>query len=400
MTMSQFKLPERVTKPVCLKITIATFVLLVGLVSIHCYSRFVLLWTLSLLLGYVFASYMRSKTILPKLYFKTSPLNDFLMLNCLSLTQPYRQTFWARNAHVQTFLGIIIWLFDKHAVTFEREYLQLNDKGIVALDWCKNSKSSIKRNSPILIVFPGIYGEDYNIRHTCLAAKSKGFRSVVINYRGHGNSYLATTKLNSFGDPQDVRQCILYIKQKFPKSQITAVAIGTGSAVLFSYLGEFGSSCRIRVASLISPIYDMSCDVISSIPRLYQIILLLCQKNILIRHSNALYKQIDIKAALLSWDVLKYHEIVYSRLNNVQTIEQYLEENDPMRDVDDISIPILCINSSNDPLSPKESIPYDIFQYPNMLLLETENGGHLWILGKFQTAAMGNLYNFGLHFLC
>ena len=340
-------------------------------------SLMIMLGILIILCVILLKSYFLSSDNIPTLYYKESPLNEYLMKNCDVLRQPYQPTFWAMNPHLQTFLASLSWLLQHQPIKFEREYLQMNDKGIVAFDWCIKTRSPVKRQSPVLIVFPGMCSDAQTAIHVCNSAKDKGFRTVVINNRGHGNSFLSTSKINSYGDPQDLRQCILYIKQKFPKSAITAIAIGSGSTVLFSYLGEYGSSCGIKTASFISPIYDISKETISTIPKLYHILLLFGMKKILLKHSIALSKIVDMKAALISWDLLDYQYEVYCKLYGISSIEQFLERNDPMRDVDDLAIPVLCINSADDPVYKKKNIPYDIFNfYPNMLLLETSFGGH------------------------
>lgn len=67
----------------------------------------------------------------PKLLYKDSQLNDYLLSQCKHLKYPFRPTVWAQNAHLQSFLGFFT---QKNDVLYEREYLQLLDKGIVALD--------------------------------------------------------------------------------------------------------------------------------------------------------------------------------------------------------------------------------------------------------------------------
>jgi abhydrolase domain-containing protein 15 len=45
--------------------------------------------------------------------------------------------------------------------------------------------------------------------------------------------------------------------------------------------------------------------------------------------------------------------------------------------VDDISVPVLCISSLDDPVCTKDTIPFDLFKYyPHMLLATLDKGGH------------------------
>lgn len=311
---------------------------------------------------------------LPKLYYKESTFNSHILHKCLALKRPFKQKWLTTNAHIQT----LLWIFLPRApVRFEREYLQMSDKGVIALDWTIEPLCNLKRSSPLLLVFPGITSDSQSVGQICVLAMKKGFRTVVFNYRGHGNSYLTTSKLQSFGDPQDVRQVIQYIRQKHPKSQLFALSVSSGSIPLFSYLGEYGSSAHLKASVFISPIYEISELTLKSLPWFYEFLLLMGLKRILLKHSQSICKHIDIMDAMQSWNILTYIEKVYTKFSESGSINQYLERFDPMRDVDDISVPVMCINSKDDPIWRQENIPYDIFQYyPNMILVSSEKGGH------------------------
>ncbi len=52
-----------------------------------------------------------------------------------------------------------------------------------------------------------------------------------------------------------------------------------------------------------------------------------------------------------------------------------------MRDADDISTPVLCINSLDDPVCAESNIPLELFKlYPNFLLVTSQHGGHCGFL--------------------
>ncbi|XP_061197060.1 protein ABHD15-like [Saccostrea echinata] len=310
----------------------------------------------------------------PTLFYKESRLNEYLIRQCTNLKKPFRPAVWARNAHIQSFLGLFI---QRNNVIYDREYLQLTDKGIVALDWCRIPDNPQKRTSPIVIVLPGQADDKKGVRTLCSKACGEGYRVVVINSRGHGSSYLATCKFQSYGDPTDLRQCVMYINRKFPKANITAIGVGSGSTVLFSYLGEFGSSTRLKAAAFISPPYEIDQDYLKDVPKFYQFVVLCGLKITLLRHSKALTKSVNLQSAFSSWNLLQYVEMVYCNPLGYSSMEDFLEKNNPLRDVDDIAIPVMCINSQDDPVCQQEHIPFDIFNYyPNMLLVSTKHGGH------------------------
>ncbi|XP_046582987.1 protein ABHD15-like [Haliotis rubra] len=326
-------------------------------------------------------SFFRSRAYLPKLHYRESTLTRHLLSKCRLRERVFSPSFWIRNPHVQSVLAAICPSFD---VNFDREYLQMRDKGVVALDWVVSVQPKIKRKRTILLIIPSITGSALGVSALCYDATQRGFKAVVFNRRGHGGSVLTTAKLQSSGDPSDLRQVVKYIRLKFPRCKLAAVGYGTGCGLLISYLGEFGSSALISVGACVSPCYD-ACERFSmSMRSMYDYMFLLFLKVILCRHARALSGTVDVKQALKAWTFHKYEEDVYCRIYGYESMDEFWERNNPIRDVDDISVPVLCINSLDDPFYAKSNIPYDLFKYyPNFLLVATEKGGHCGFLEGF-----------------
>lgn len=314
--------------------------------------------------------------IIPHLHSKESSLTKHLVRKRGLLKRPFRPQFILCNGYIQTLAGLLYKPLEDYY--FEREYLQMADKGVVALDWFCQPIAKLKRNSPILLIFPRLTGDATSVGSICKLGASRGMRAVVFNRRGHGSSYLTSPYLTSIGDTKDTRKVIEYIFNKHPYVPIVGIGIGAGCATLFSYLGEFGSSSLMKAAVNISPSYDNTEKLCEQIPKIYELYLLLDLKIMLLRNWKALSKVIDMKAALLkAWTLKEFEYQVYCKIYRIKTFEAFWQRNDPMRDVDDIAVPVLCINSLDDPISVKEEIPLELFQfYPNLLLVTVEKGGH------------------------
>lgn len=313
--------------------------------------------------------------ILPKLHCRDSTLTKHLIRRRGILNRPYKPPFVLRNGYVQTLVGLISKpLGDLH---FEREYKQVG-KAVIAIDWFVQNDVKIKRNSPIILIFPRLTGDAVGVGNLCKIASSRGFRAVVFNRRGHGHSFLTSPRLTSTGDPSDAREVISHISEKFPYVSVVGVGFGAGCATLFSYLGENGSSSVIKAAVCVSPTYDNTEKLCQQIPKFYELFLLLDLKRMLISYWKALHKVIDLKAAVLrSWTLKEFDYHVYCKLYGIDTFAAFWHKNDPMRDVDDIAVPVLCVNSSDDPVSVYENIPMELFHfYPNLQLITVEKGGH------------------------
>ncbi|XP_077995577.1 protein ABHD15-like [Glandiceps talaboti] len=327
--------------------------------------------------------------ILPRLYYKQSTLAAYLLKSCSRLTCPYVPTIWARNGHLQTLLG---FLLPQPEVLFRRKYFQLKDDGVIALDWViANSARRIHDRTTIVIVLPGLTGGPESVADICKEVSRRGLRAVVYNKRGHGNSPLTTPKLQSFGDTSDLRQVVKYVRDLYKHAKITAIGVSAGSGLLVSYLGEYGSSTYLSTAVCISPGYSAKELFDTGIRKPYTWFLLQGLKLLLAKHSGALSSVIDVDKALQSRSIPEFEETVYSKLYGFKDLDDYWEKNDPMREVDEIAIPVLCINSLDDPVCPSGIIPFDLFTVlPNFLLVTTESGGHCGFFEGWQPESWSN----------
>ena len=320
--------------------------------------------------------------VVPKLYYKESDLTKHLLTYCKPLKLSFQPRRFISNCYIQTLMGY--FKPPTKDITFTREYIQMDDTGIIALDWQTNSKMKIRQNSSILIIFPRLTGDALSVSQICVMAAKKGFRAVVFNRRGHGSSYLTTPKLTSPGDPSDVKQTLEYISLKYPGANITGVGIGAGCALVFSYLGEYGSSSLLKAAACVSPSYDNTETLSNSIPKFYELLLLFNLKKIILRHATSLEKVINIPKVLRTWSLKEFDYQVYCKMYGLDTFQTFWADNDPMRDVDDIAVPVLCVNSLDDPVTIKDNISLDLFQfYPNLLLLTLDRGGHCGFMEGF-----------------
>ncbi|CAG2239845.1 protein ABHD15-like [Mytilus edulis] len=319
-------------------------------------------------------SLLQTTEVYPRLYFKESTLASHLIKKCRLATRQFSPPFWIRNKHIQTFLPFFI---PQCSVQFKREYLQLKDRGVVALDWVVNLHLHRKKRRTVLIVIPGLCGTAGGLSKICQYASKRGFQPVVFNRRGLGNSFLTTPKLQSYGDPSDFRQVIKYINGKYPKALVTCVSYGTGSECLLSYLGEFGSSAQISAGVSVSASFEVAHRTSTKLHGIYDLLFLTLLKRVVWKHAKALTKIIDVPKALKAWTYKQFDEAVFCQMYGYSDLEEFWDRNNPLRDVDDISVPLLFISSEDDPLHSNKHIPLDLFKYyPNFFMLMPKYGGH------------------------
>ncbi|KAF7206369.1 protein ABHD15 [Nothobranchius furzeri] len=365
----------------------------------------------------------------PRLICKHTALARYLLQRCGSLTKSKLATWPRGDPHIQT-VSSQLWGQDGDHIQFTRDHLLLKDGGIVALDWAVGTRLSevvMKRKldgrkalgcftstPPVLLLIPQLWGGmTPHLKLLCHQAMQQGFYVVVFHHRGSAGSPLTTTRLAEFGDPADLEEAVLYVHSRHPSSALVAVSEGSGSGVLLSYLGERGSSSHLTAAAAISPVLLGQLWFQTPMLPLYRWATLFHRKMQLSRYESSFRGVLDVDRAL-SCSSLRYFEealfcspdklqqetspgvssnsgssslrgltpavawMLGERAYPVTNWESYWERNEPLRDADEVEVPVLCICSKDDPLLPPAStLPISLFlSNPYFLLLLTDRGGH------------------------
>lgn len=119
------------------------------------------------------------------------------------------------------------------SLIFDREILQLKDGGEVALDW---KDSDCEKDSPIIIILPGLTGESQADYIKCLvaAANQIGIRCCVFINRGLGGIALKTPRLYCAANCEDLSEVVNYVYINNPNVLIAATG-KTISILVCSY---------------------------------------------------------------------------------------------------------------------------------------------------------------------
>ncbi|CAI5746666.1 unnamed protein product [Peronospora destructor] len=316
-----------------------------------------------------------------------SELNEFMRRALQPMLDQYAPTWWT-NSHIQCFLTFLV---RQSPIKYQRDVLILKDGGQASLDWALESSvvmnSPLDRDSPIVIIMHGLVGCSESMRSLCAEALAHGYRPVVFNKRGHGGLKLSTPKLQQFGCVQDLIEAIAHVERHFPESELFGIGCSAGAGLLCSYLCELGDKSRLRAGVLISPGYnafELFCH--GKINPVYDFLMTFTLKSFLWRHRSELSEVIDVGGALRATSIREFDQHVYMKMHGYGDLESYWKVNNPMRDVDNLKMPLLCINALDDPVCTKETIPYDVFgTKPKAMLLTTGEGSHCaFFEGNFQ----------------
>ncbi|KAJ8367894.1 hypothetical protein SKAU_G00079220 [Synaphobranchus kaupii] len=322
---------------------------------------------------------------------KPSALASHLVKNCPTFSHFPSGSKWSWRASpfLQTVSGVCCWPSES-AVRFARDHLLMSDDGLVALDWAvagtavawhKLRRTASNSTNPVLLIIPNSFGKiTTNVLKLCEVGLCHGYLPVVFNRRGQNGTPLGTPRLQQFGDPTDLREAVCYIRYRQPAGRLYAVSESTGSGLLLSYLGECGSSSYLTAAACISPILRCQAWYDSALYWLYHSALLLYQKICLSRYRTALGEVIPTDSVFSSSSLRGLEEALFcGPVVGGASWEGYWESNEPLRDVDEVAVPVLCVCSRDDPVRgpPNQTLPLELFHSnPHLFLLLSSRGGH------------------------
>ncbi|XP_021288681.1 embryogenesis-associated protein EMB8 [Herrania umbratica] len=301
--------------------------------------------------------------------------------------KPFPIVGW--NRHIET---IFAAFFRKVPhVRYRRECLRTKDAGTIALDWASDDHRSLPADAPILILLPGLTGgsQDSYVKHMLVKARSKGWRVVVFNSRGCGDSPVTTPQLQSASFPGDTCHVVDHVSSRYPKANIYAAGWSLGGNILVNYLGRKANNCALTGAvSLCNPFDLVIADenLRKGFNNIYDRALREALCRIFTKHAP-LFEDIEdkynVQVGLNPQTVREYDEAITRVALGFKSVDDYYSNSCSCHVIQHVRIPLLCIQAANDPIAPIEGTPReDIKGNPNCMLIVTPQGGHLgWVAG-------------------
>ncbi|XP_031095989.1 embryogenesis-associated protein EMB8 [Ipomoea triloba] len=301
---------------------------------------------------------------------------------------PYPIIGW--NRHAETIFAAFFRSLPD--LKLRRECLRTKDDGSVALDWVAGDDRRLPPDSPVLILLPGLTGgsQDTYVRHMLVRARNKGWRVVVFNSRGCGNSPVTTSQFYSASFLGDIYEVVAHVGSRYPKANLYAVGWSLGANILVRYLGQESHSCPLSGAvSLCNPfnlpIADE--DFRKGFNIVYDKALANALCKIFKKHA-LLFEDIggeyNIPLAANAKTVKEFDEGLTRVSFGFKSADDYYSNSSSSDSIKSVCTPLLCIQAANDPIAPSRGIPRkDIEENPNCLLIVTPQGGHLgWVAGS------------------
>lgn len=327
-------------------------------------------------------------------------LHRFLECHVPILGEKFWPVVWCIEARCQTIIRNFIGA--QKQVAYRREQLYLSDGGVIALDWAleeEQVKNNEKGNNnisnddydddgkPIVVILPGLTGsskENYVLR-LAIECLSLGYRCVVFNYRGNGGVELKTPKTYSATDTTDLESVIAHVCSRHPKAPVMAIGVSLGGIILTNFLAKFGDKCTLRAAMTISVPWNVK-ESARSLEQplnfaIFNKTLTNSLKQSLARHAHHFANHFDLDHVFKSSTIRDFDERFTSKVFGFEDCEDYYRAASIHSKVHDIKVPLLSLNSEDDPFAPLHSVPgEEAVKSSHVAIVLTSRGGHIGFL--------------------
>jgi len=327
----------------------------------------------------------------PKLYFKQHGFFDELFNSLPQLKRKYKPTPWLANSHLHIFYFDVVKK-KNHQIEYDViEQLTMSDGGVTAIAWVG---LDLPENTPTIVILHTLTGSPESmVEMVHDLHQYTGWRIALCVRRGHANLPMTVPKINLFGSPDDLKEQLAHIQQRFPESDLYAVGSSAGTGLLVRYLGDVGKNTPIKAAFALCPGYNTETGFKNVHPFYSKIMVKkLCQRFIE-PYSKAWREEETIKVVTRAKNLAEF-EKVYYRMAGFHDYESYSKATNPIYVLDNIHVPLLILNAEDDPVCHiKNFEPYKdaLQQKSNIAVITTKKGSHCGFYeGTFNTKSWAN----------
>lgn len=334
-----------------------------------------------------------------------SELHQAVISKCKLLHGRYSATPWLASPHLQTIL--LPYACNPPAFSYRREIFHSSDGGSFALDWLlssdvlgstANKNTAISKNSstPIVIVVPGLTSDSSApyVKSLSLDSAKQGWNVVVCNHRGMGGISFTSSYFYNAGKTKDLRDVVNYLVGSYPMAPKFLVGTSIGANIVGKYLGENGDKCPVAGAAVICGPWDLLiCSRFLGrriVQKVYDRALAFGLKSYAQLNKANYVKYADWEGILKSRSLREFDTSATCAVDEIGTADTYYRWSSCASYVKNVSVPLLCISSMDDPVCTAEAIPWDECRAnKNVVLATTKHGGHL---GYFEGVTASSLW--------
>ena len=288
----------------------------------------------------------------------------------------FQPSWWLPGGHSQTLWPV---LTRRVPLDVRSERMELPDGDFVRLDWVGSA-------GPIVIVLPGLQGDlaSAYVRGLLRACKARGWRGVLLNYRGRGEP---NRKHHSYhcGMTCDLHHLVHHLARREPRTASGVVGYSVGANICLKWLGECGQrgqAAPVAAAVGISAPFHLGVvakKIERGFSRIYQWYLLRSLHRDVARKTAAFGDNLGLTRRELRRlnTFFKFDDRISAPWNGFHGAEDYYARTRSDVLLKHVTVPTLILNARNDPLVPAHLIPQQRDVSDKVTLEISNAGGHV-----------------------
>ena len=268
----------------------------------------------------------------------------------------------------------------KPRVIYRRERWELTDGDFLDLDWVDGSA-----DKPLLALFHGLEGNSQGHYALALmdALRQRGWRGVVVNFRGCSGSPNRLARAYHSGDSTEVKMVLTYLKTQAGAQALYAAGISLGANALLKWLGESGLEAQqllAGAAAISAPVdlasagarLDQGFNRYSYTRHFLQTLRRKTQQKI-----DAHRLPITSRALRAAKTLYAFDDLYTAPMHGYLSAADYWQRASSKPWLNSISVPTLIVHAHNDPFLPASTYLEDAQLSPHITLDLTQQGGHV-----------------------
>lgn len=320
--------------------------------------------------------YAQSKRIL---------MSALLLLGCAHACaneSSYRRPFGVVGGHLQTILPYLFASVPE--VSLRRERWELDDGDFIDVDWVEGPASQ-HPEAPIVVLFHGLEGNSGSHYAKALMneVSNKGWRGVVVHFRGCSGEPNRLPRVYYAGDSEDIQRVLMRIKSLAGNAEVHAVGYSLGGNALLKWLGESGEAAEqyLHKAAAISAPVDVGATA-RALDRglnrlLYTPVFVSSMRTKALELASRFPGLLDTSKIQAAETIQDIDNTVTAVLYGASDAADYYAKNSAKPLLSYITVPVLMVNSTNDPFIPAEYLATHADVSDSVTLDYHEDGGHV-----------------------
>uniref|UniRef100_A0A8C8J2I9 Monoacylglycerol lipase ABHD2 n=1 Tax=Oncorhynchus tshawytscha TaxID=74940 RepID=A0A8C8J2I9_ONCTS len=348
---------------------------------------------------------LKSPTAPPDITYRDTPLNRYVLKSCPILTKEYEPPLlWGKSGHLQTALYGKMGRVSSPNPCGVRKYLLMQDGATATFDLFESLGDHRTGDDITMVICPGIgnHSEKHYIRTFVNHSQRQGYRCAVLNHLGSlPNIELTSPRMFTYGCTWEFAAMVGSIKGAFPQTLLIVVGFSLGGNIVCKFLGENRINqervlCCVSVCQGYSALRAQKTFLQwDQCRRLYNFLMADNMKKIILSHRGSLFgmnsskmEDADLSRLYTATSLMQIDDNIMRKFHGHDTLKEYYEKESCVHYIHNINVPLLLVNSSDDPLVHRSllTIPRTLAEKkPNVIFALTLHGGHL---GFFEGAVL------------